>query len=183
LLFVHRIISSTLAVALTAGGSSAHIPTEQTAPPPAVSMSQYVPAMWHDTIPIPDPPAPPAEVAAEAPTVPVAPAPRLVVTSAPDDPAIVAIITAAADEYGVDPVLMLRIMRCESRLDPDATNRTSGAAGLGQHLPQYWAARAAAIGMAGASPYNPEANARVTAWMLSTQGVAPWVSSRSCWSR
>ena len=180
---MHRIISSTLAVALTTGGSSAHIPTEQTAPP-AVPMSQYVPAMWHDTIPIPDPPAPPAEVAAEAPVVPVAPAARLVVTSAPDDdPAIVAIITAAADEYGADPALMLRIMRCESRLDPDATNRTSGAAGLGQHVPQYWPARAAAIGMAGASPYDPEANARVTAWMLSTQGVAPWAASRSCWNR
>jgi len=92
------------------------------------------------------------------------------------------IIAEAADEFGVDAGLLTRIGRCESGLRPEAVNRTSGAAGLLQHLPSYWAGRAAAIGLDGASPFDPVANARVSAWMLATQGTAPWASSKGCWS-
>ena len=180
---VHRIISSALAVALTTG-HPAHIPTEQIAPPHVVRVVVYVPPMWRDTVPIPDPPTPPAEVAVEVPSVSVVPVNRpAVMSTQDDDPMVVAIVTAAADEFDVDVDLMLRIGRCESHLNPDAKNPRSSAAGLFQHLAQYWPGRAEAVGMAGASVYDPTANARVTAWMLSTQGTAPWVSSKSCWNR
>jgi len=172
---------------MASGGSSLHISQREIpAPPPATWVD--APAVMRDTVPIPDieaePDPVPAPVVAPTPVVVVVREIRpAAVDTSGSDPVIVAVITAAADEFDVDTDLMTRIMHCESRLNPDAENRSSGAAGLGQHLPQYWAARAAAIGMAGASPFEPVANARVTAWMLSTQGTAPWASSRACWKR
>ena len=46
----------------------------------------------------------------------------------------------------------LAVMRCESLGDPSIVNPVSGAAGLFQHMPRYWPARAAAAGFPGASP-------------------------------
>ena len=62
----------------------------------------------------------------------------------------------------------------ESGGDPNATNSTSGAAGLFQHLPRYWSERSAAAGWAGASIYDPEANVAVAAW-LRLSGWQHWV--------
>lgn len=95
--------------------------------------------------------------------------------------AVVHIVSEAAAEFGTDPQVMLRVARCESGLRPDAVNRTSGAAGLFQHLPQYWAGRAEAVGSPDAGPEDPVANSRAAAWMMSVQGLAPWAASRSCW--
>ena len=92
------------------------------------------------------------------------------------------VVRDAAERWDVDPELMLEIVRCESGFDPTAVNRTSGALGLGQHLPQYWPARAEALGLDPAQWADPRVNAEVTAWMLSTQGTAPWYPSRGCWS-
>lgn len=92
------------------------------------------------------------------------------------------LITDAADEFGVDHDLMIRIARCESGLRWNAYNR-SGASGLFQHMKQYWAGRAAAIGEPEASIMDPRQNARAAAWMLSTQGTSPWYPSKHCWSR
>ena len=100
------------------------------------------------------------------------------------DAVIVHVLTEAADEFGADPALLIRISRCESGLRPEAINRTSHASGLGQHLPSYWPGRAAAIGLPeDTSPFDPVANARVSAWMLANQGTAPWAESRGCWAR
>lgn len=96
-------------------------------------------------------------------------------------PVTVHIIESAAAEFGVDAEVMLRVARCESGLRTEAVNRTSGAAGLFQHLPQFWPPRAAAVGDPDATPANPVTNARAAAWMMSTQGLSPWASSRSCW--
>jgi transglycosylase-like protein with SLT domain len=68
----------------------------------------------------------------------------------------------------------MQIMTCESGGDPNATNRSSGAAGLFQFLPRYWAGRAANAGFAGASPYDPTANVATAAWLLETGGESHW---------
>lgn len=68
----------------------------------------------------------------------------------------------------------MRVMYCESRGNPDATNESSGAGGLFQHLPQYWSSRSQAAGFAGASVYNAEANVATAAWLLTRQGWGAW---------
>lgn len=93
------------------------------------------------------------------------------------------LIHQAADEFGVDRGLMVRIADCESTLRWWALNRQSNASGLFQHLPQYWPGRAEAVGMPGAWIMDPRTNARAAAWMLSTQGTRPWYSSIGCWWR
>ena len=75
----------------------------------------------------------------------------------------------AINAYGgpnSDTNRFLRIMQCESMGRPDATNSSSGAAGLMQHLPQYWDARAVSAGYSGYSPYDPVANINVSAWLI-----------------
>lgn len=89
------------------------------------------------------------------------------------------IVRTAAEEFGVDPDLMVSIQRCEGSV-PWARNR-SGASGLMQHLERYWPDRAAAVGAPDAPWWDPVTNARAGAWMLSTQGTRPWRASASCW--
>jgi len=60
----------------------------------------------------------------------------------------------------------VRVAWCESSFNPNSINPTSGASGLFQHLPQYWADRSAAAGFAGADIFDPEANVAVAAWLL-----------------
>jgi hypothetical protein len=75
-----------------------------------------------------------------------------------------------------------RVIKCESGGDPNAVNRNSGAAGLFQHLPRYWRARAASAGFAGASPLSAEANIAASAWLVyHGGGWSHWASSASCW--
>ena len=93
-----------------------------------------------------------------------------------------AVVRDAAARWDVDPELMVAIVRCESGMDPGAVNRRSGALGLGQHLPAYWPARAEYLGLDPWMWFDPRVNAEVTAWMLSTQGTAPWYPSKGCWS-
>jgi len=87
-------------------------------------------------------------------------------------------VVAAIAAYGgpaSDVDLFLTIMHRESRGLPDATNPTSGAAGLMQHMPQYWDQRAISAGYAGASPYDPIANINVSAWLLYQAAGGGWV--------
>ena len=67
---------------------------------------------------------------------------------------------------------VLRIMQCESGGNPNIQhgNRSSGAAGLMQHLPRYWATRSAAAGFAGASIFDPTANVATAAWLRDQRG-------------
>lgn len=60
---------------------------------------------------------------------------------------------------------------CESTMNPNAVNTGYAEipghypAGLFQHLSNYWPARAVKYGYAGASVFDPTANANVTAAM------------------
>jgi hypothetical protein len=61
----------------------------------------------------------------------------------------------------------LSVMHCESRGNPEATNALSGAAGLFQHLPKYWADRAPKAGVIGPrNIYDPTANVQVAGWLF-----------------
>jgi hypothetical protein len=71
----------------------------------------------------------------------------------------------------------LSIMQCESGGNPLATNSSSGAAGLFQHLPRYWEGRSTAAGWEGADIYNPTANTAVAAWLAADgvkRGLSYW---------
>jgi len=71
----------------------------------------------------------------------------------------------------------LAVMACESRGDPAIVNPLSGTAGLFQHHPADWPARAAVAGFAGATPDDPEANTAVAAWLVAesvASGLGPW---------
>jgi LysM repeat protein len=56
--------------------------------------------------------------------------------------------------FGSDANSALNVARCESGLNPNATNAASGAAGLFQFLPSTWRTTS----QAGQSPYNAYAN-------------------------
>lgn len=60
----------------------------------------------------------------------------------------------------------VRIAWCESTFNPNSVNPTSGASGLFQHLPEFWAERSAAAGFAGADIFDPDANVAVAAWLV-----------------
>lgn len=76
---------------------------------------------------------------------------------------------------GCDADQLIRVMYCESGGRANAYNTSSGASGLFQHLPQFWASRARTYGVDGASIWDPKAQITVTAGMFS-QGLSNhWV--------
>lgn len=79
---------------------------------------------------------------------------------------VVSIITKAAVKYGIDPARAIRIANCESGYNPNAVNynynENGYPSGLYQHISGYWSARAEKYGYAGASVFDPVANANVT---------------------
>jgi hypothetical protein len=83
-----------------------------------------------------------------------------------------AIIKNAAVKNGLDPDWFYNLAKCESTWNPNAVNynyyENGHPSGLFQHLSGYWPARAAAHGYAGASVFDAEANANVTAAMWRT---------------
>lgn len=87
-------------------------------------------------------------------------------------------ITKWAKHYGVDPNHLLRIAKCESRLNPKAVNRNyyenGNPSGLFQHLSGYWPARAAQYGRKGASVFDADAQAQVTAAMFAAGQSNLW---------
>jgi hypothetical protein len=68
----------------------------------------------------------------------------------------------------------LRVLWCESRGNPNAVNASSGASGLFQHMPQWWAARSAAAGFPGRSVFDPEANVGTAGWLYRRDGWGAW---------
>lgn len=109
-------------------------------------------------------------------TPPPAPTPAPTPAPPPSAPAntggtMVEIITAAANRYGQSPSAMLAVARCESNLNPNAVNRSSGASGLFQFLP----------GTFRSTPYasypilDPWANANAAGWMWSVGRRGEWV--------
>lgn len=81
-----------------------------------------------------------------------------------------------------DVDLAMKVAFCESRWDPLVTNRSSGAAGLFQHIPRFWSERAATAGWAGANIYDAHANTAVSAWLVyEGGGWIHWAASQGCW--
>ena len=81
-----------------------------------------------------------------------------------------------AIEYGIGLGLprawAYRVAWCESRYDPGAYNRRSGASGLFQFIPSTW--RNTPQGRAGMSPFDPYANAEAAAWLYRVGGPRHW---------
>ena len=117
--------------------------------------------------------------AGEAPTAAPAAAPTPAPVPTPTPPAapanpggsITEIITAAANRYGQSPSAMLAVARCESNLDPNAVNKSSGASGLFQFLPGTWKTTP----YASYSIFDPWANANAAGWMWSVGRRGEWV--------
>lgn len=84
-------------------------------------------------------------------------------------------VRAAAREFGIPEADFVRVIECESGMNPSAVNSSSGALGLGQHLPSYWPGRAAALGYGYGDWDDARANARVSAWLWATSGPQHWV--------
>ena len=77
----------------------------------------------------------------------------------------------------------LAVLHCESTGNPNAQHDKSSAAGLFQHLPQFWGERSASAGLPGADIFSPEANIAVAAWLVREGGGwKHWYSSASCWT-
>ena len=128
-------------------------------------------------------PQPPTTTTTTAPAV-VEPPPTTTTTQPPggrlteaEALGIISLFFAAED---VD--LAMQVSYCESRWDPGATNPSSGAAGLFQHIPRFWAERSTAAGWAGADIYDAHANVAVSAWLVyQGGGWSHWAASQACW--
>jgi soluble lytic murein transglycosylase len=97
-----------------------------------------------------------------------------------ESPQLIALATAAAQEAGIEPTLLLGLVRQESAWNPGARSG-AGALGLTQVMP-IWTSPSYAneIGMTGITPadlLNPETSLRVGARILATElkrfGSAP----------
>ena len=150
---------------------SASFTPDQRSSQPAVTPSQPAVTPSEPAVTPSEPAIAPSQPAPDPPTPPAAEPydPGINDTFIPNverwrDDVVAAIAAYGGPASDVD--LFLTIMHRESRGQPEATNPTSGAAGLMQHMPQYWDQRAISAGYAGASPYDPIANINVSAWLL-----------------
>jgi hypothetical protein len=84
------------------------------------------------------------------------------------------IIRAAAAKWGADETQLLRVSYCESRYNPNAYNASSGASGLFQFLATTWAPNSVRAGYAGASVFDPVANANTAAYMFGIGQARQW---------
>ena len=87
---------------------------------------------------------------------------------------ILRIVRAAARRYDIDVARFVAMIRCESGLNPRAVGGGGLYLGLGQMHRDYWAARAAAAGYRGASPFDPVANANTSAYLVVHGGWPNW---------
>lgn len=101
---------------------------------------------------------------------PAAAAPRSAAPAAGNSN-MINVITAAANRYGQSPAAMISVARCESSLNPNAVNRSSGASGLFQFMPGTWRTTP----YANANIFNAESNANAAAWMWSVGRQREWV--------
>jgi len=69
---------------------------------------------------------------------------------------------------------IIRIMYCESGGRANAFNKSSGASGLFQQMPQYWDARARNAGVGGSSIWDPYAQIIVATSMISKGQASHW---------
>jgi hypothetical protein len=134
-------------------------------------------AALHTPTPAPVAPATatpaPARAATPAPVPPPAPAPAPPPPPAPGPAggSIQQIILDAFAPLGAGAQQWaLRVAKCESGYNPNAVNRSSGAAGLFQFLPSTWAS----LPQHNQSVFNPVANAQAAAVLYQRSGPGQW---------
>lgn len=93
--------------------------------------------------------------------------------SVPVELTVPELIVDAAARYGLPSEWMLRVAWCESKWDPWASG-PGGASGVYQFIPRTWAWASVGAGVAGASPFDAEANVEAAAWLMATQGFHHW---------
>lgn len=85
----------------------------------------------------------------------------------------------AAVTYGVDVDVLAGLVWCESRFDPDAVNRRSGATGLAQFLEKTWEwVQSLGAPYAHLPRTHARANAFTAAWLIARPelgGIDHWV--------
>lgn len=127
----------------------------------------------------------PSPTPTPVPTIIATPRPTAVIVEATPQPvsAIAAQIQARisywSQQYGLDPSWLLRVGKCESEYNPSAVNRHYYAGGgnptgVFQYLPDTWRGFSAEAGLAGASIWDYEAQAHVTAWAFSRGHSGDW---------
>jgi len=72
----------------------------------------------------------------------------------------------------------LSVMEGESEGNPMAKNPVSGASGLFQHMPAFWASRSRQAGVPGGNIYDPVANVTVAGWLYRQSGTWDHWSSK-----
>lgn len=90
-------------------------------------------------------------------------------------------VLGAAERHGVDANQMLRIVQCESGLNPYAVNKTSLVKGAWQFADRTWAANSERYGHSGESAFDPYAASNVAAQMIRAGNIGAWNASRNCW--
>ena len=161
------------AVAVAEAPTTTQAPTTTTEAPPTTEAPTTTEAPSAT-----EPPATTAPPTTEAP--PATEPPVETVYVPPGTEPWVGLVEASFAAGDVGQALM--VISCESGGNPSATNASSGAAGLFQHLPKYWAERSAAAGWEGADIYDPAANIAVAAWLVyEGGGWSHWGPSAGCW--
>lgn len=95
------------------------------------------------------------------------------ITCAPGNPdACASLIRREFSRRGLDGEAAVRVARCESSLNPSATNGSHD--GLFQQSRAYWSGRAAQYGVSGRSAFDPVANVTVSAGMVAGSGWSHW---------
>jgi soluble lytic murein transglycosylase-like protein len=166
ILVVGPVAAIALATGAAGGGAapaSASVPALSV---PAVHVPSIPPAHLDVTAATPTP-VPQASAPAAPPQVmyqPVTPTPAPTSTTAQ----IVAIITAAAETYGVDPGWMISTATCESNLRPDAYNPSGPYVGIFQFLPSTFAAHG------GTDIWDPVQQSEIAASMFAGGDSSAW---------
>jgi len=143
--------------------------TTTTSVPPTTTTTAQLPTTTNSTVP-------PTTTTTAAPTT--NPPPGANAPLPPDQ--VYALVSAYFRPQDVERAVL--VAWCESRYDANATNRSSGAAGLFQHIPRFWTDRAPKAGVGGADIYDPAANTAVAAWLVySNGGWRHWDASIGCW--
>src|SRR5690348_10397577 len=151
-------------------------PTPSDAAPTAASRDLARPVLPASPDPAADQPAARAQTSPSAHATALTGA-RSVATQGP------AVVVGKASAAGPSAYEKLRaaISWCESRNQPTVINKTSGAAGLFQFMPQTF--RAVTGLKPPASAYSVAIQTAAFDALYAAQGTAPWRASEWCWGR
>jgi hypothetical protein len=159
-----RMLSHAAILGVVASGFGVTVVSAHQAPAQPRLAYQVLAASAPPVIP---PSADPTPSPSPIPTPSPKPAPKPAPAPAPVhySGSIADIIRAAAAQYGVDPNWMLRVANCESHLNPNSYNASSGATGLFQFKPSTFSAHG------GHNIWDPVDQSNVAAKMFA-QGLA-----------